>query len=539
MPKAQLVELYAHGLGVIDDARLEFGPGFNVLTGETGAGKTLLLGALGLCLGSDAGTSRYALTPDTRAVALFIRDGGEELSFSRETSSSGRLRSSLNGAPSSVDALRALAEELIVVHGQHDSLALRNRSEIVRLIDESGAVDTSELDALRRELSVARQLRGGFGGDEAARAREIEFLLFQIRELDGAKILSATELNETLEELTRLTTLREGQAAIGEVLELFDAESDAAVLAQFAQALNRLPESDAYDAVRANLRSALIQSREALRELAELGDSDAFDPRILEELDARASVLQQIARKYGGTLEAALRSRDEFEAEHARLTVETDGLEGLDEEIRSLEERETVLARRVRREREVAATQLTEAVGHQLTRVALVHATLRFVVDGDDGSDAQIFFTPNPGLPEGPLATLASGGELSRVLLAISLETANANVVAVFDEVDAGLGGQVAQQIGECLSEVGRGQQVLAVTHLASVAARADHHFVIEKVIDHGVTRTSVRALTGDDRVREIARMLAGNDATAESRALAKQLLENSVEVRAESDFSR
>jgi DNA repair protein RecN (Recombination protein N) len=539
MPKAQLVELYAHGLGVIDDARLEFGPGFNVLTGETGAGKTLLLGALGLCLGSDAGASRYALTSDTRAVALFVRDSGEELSFSREASSSGRLRSSLNGAPSSVEALRALAEELIVIHGQHDSLALRGRSETVRLIDESGAVNTGELDATRRELNDVRHLRDEYGGDKATRAREIEFLEFQIRELDGAAILSATELNDTLEELTRLTTLREGQAALVEVLEQFDAESDDALLAQFAQGLNRLPEGVAYDSVRASLRGALIQAREALRELAELGDSDAFDPQILDELDARASVLQQIARKYGGTLEVALRSKDEFEAQYARLTVEADRLIGLDEEIRSLEEGETLLAGRVRQERKLAATKLTNAVRQQLTRVALAHASLRFVVDGDDGSDAQIFFTPNPGLPEGPLATLASGGELSRVLLAISLETANANVVAVFDEVDAGLGGQVAQQIGECLSEVGRGQQVLAVTHLASVAARADHHFVIEKTIDHGVTSTSVRALAGDERVREIARMLAGNDVTAESRALAKQLLENSVEVRAEADFSR
>jgi DNA repair protein RecN (Recombination protein N) len=539
MPKAQLVELYAHGLGVIDDARLEFGPGFNVLTGETGAGKTLLLGALGLSLGSDASAARYALTSDTRAVALFVRESGEELSFAREASSSGRLRSSLNGAPSSVEALRALAEELIVIHGQHDSLTLRNRGETVRLIDERGDVDTGELDAVRRQLNDARHLRDGYGGDKVARAREIEFLAFQIRELDGAAILSATELDDTLEELTRLTTLREGQTALVEVLELFDAESDEAVLSQYARALNRLPESEAFDSVRSSLRGALIQAREALRELADLGDTDALDPRILDELDARASVLQQIARKYGGTLETALVSRDDFEAQHARLAVEADRLDGLDEEIRALEERETLLAGRVREEREIAATNLTSAVRRQLTRVALAHASLRFAVDGDDGSDAQIFFTPNPGLPEGPLATLASGGELSRVLLAISLETANANVVAVFDEVDAGLGGQVAQQIGECLSEVGRGQQVLAITHLASVAARADHHFMIEKTIDHGVTRTSVRALTGDDRVREIARMLAGDDVTAESRALARQLLENSVEVRVEADFSR
>ena len=539
MPKAQLVELYAHGLGVIDDARLEFGPGFNVLTGETGAGKTLLLGALGLSLGSDASASRYALTPDTRAVALFVRDDGEEWAFSREATSSGRLRSSLNGAPSSVEALRTLADELIVIHGQHDSLTLRSRSETVRLIDESGAVDTSELDALRRQLVDARGLRDDFGGDKTARSREIEFLAFQIRELDGASIRSATELNDTLVELTRLTTLREGQDALNEVLQLFDAEGDEAVLSQFARALSRLPDSAAFDPVRDTLRSSLIQAREALRELAALGDADAFDPQILDDLDARTDVLQQIARKYGGSLESALLMRGEFQAQHDRLLVETDRLDGLDEEIRALEEREAVQARRVREERQRAAAHLTDAVRRQLTRVALAHATLRFVVDGVDGSDAQILFTPNPGQPEGPLATLASGGELSRVLLAISLETASANVVAVFDEVDAGLGGQVAQQIGECLREVGRGQQVLAITHLASVAARADHHFVIEKTIDHGVTSTLVRALAGDERVREIARMLAGDDVTVESRALAKQLLENSVQVRAEADFSR
>jgi DNA repair protein RecN (Recombination protein N) len=539
MPKAKLVELYAHGLGVIDDARLEFGLGFNVITGETGAGKTLLLGALALCLGSDTSASRYALTTDTRAVALFARDGGEEFSFSREASSSGRLRSSLNGAPSSVEALRALAENLIVIHGQHDSLALRSRVETVRLIDESGGVDTSDLDNVRRELKDARQLRDGFGGEKGARHREIEFLAFQMNELDAAAVLSSNELGETLEELTRLTALCEGQAALVEVLELFDAESDEAVLTQFAQALNRLPDGDAYEAVRANLRGALIQAREALHELAALGDADAFDARILEELDARASVLQQIARKYGGTLEAALLARAEFSDRHTRLIDEAERLDGLDQEIGDLEERVTSLARRVRQEREFAATKLTNAVRQQLARVALLHASLRFVVDGDDGSDAQIFFTPNPGLPEGPLSALASGGELSRVLLAISLETANEDVVAVFDEVDAGLGGQVAQQIGECLSEVGRQQQVLAITHLASVAARADHHFVIEKLVDHGVTRTTVREVSGGERVREIARMLAGDEVTTESSALAKQLLENSLEVRTAADFSR
>ncbi len=169
----------------------------------------------------------------------------------------------------------------------------------------------------------------------------------------------------------------------------------------------------------------------------------------------------------------------------------------IDQEIQGLGESEREIAARIRVAREKAAAQAhARAYRSQLTRVALANAALRFVVEGEDGSDAQIMFSPNPGLPEGPLSALASGGELSRVLLALSLETAHRDIVAVFDEIDAGLGGQVAQQIGECLYEVGRAQQVLAITHLASVAARADHHFVIEKRVSEGTTTTLVREVS-------------------------------------------
>jgi DNA repair protein RecN (Recombination protein N) len=539
MPKAQLVELYAHKLGVIDDAHLEFGPGFNVLTGETGAGKTLLLGALGLCLGGDASGSRYALTTDTRAVALFLRGENEELAFTRESSSSGRLRSSLNGAPSSAEALRAFAEDLIIIHGQHDSLLLKNRGEIVRLIDESGGVATAELSDTRRQLREARQLRDGYGGDQDARQRDLEYLEFQLNELDAAQITSPRELDETLSELTRLSSLRDGQSAIAEVVELFDGDHDDAVLPLFAQALGRLPDGDAYASVREALSNVLIGARDSLHELAALADPDAFDPRVLEDLEVRVGVLQHVSKKYGGSLEAAMVTRDEMRLRRQNAESDAARVDAVDQEINELEQREATLARRAKGERDVAAAKLTAAVSRQMSRVALANATVRFVVEGDDGSDAQIFFAPNPGQPEGPLSALASGGELSRVLLALSLETVHSDVVAVFDEIDAGLGGQVAQQIGECLREVGQQQQVLAITHLASVAARADHHFVIEKSIEEGATRTSVREVRGDDRVREIARMLAGDTVTPESRALATQLLENSSEDRTGAELSR
>jgi DNA repair protein RecN (Recombination protein N) len=526
MPSSQLVELYAHGLGVIGDARVEFGEGFNVITGETGAGKTLLLDALDLCLGGDAATSRHAVKNDMRAAALFIDRDGREVVLTREMSSSGRLRSTLDATTTSAEALRTLASELIVIHGQQDSLSLRNRSEILKIIDSSGAVDTSGLDHVRQLLRDARSRRAGFGGDESQRLRELDYLEYQIAELEAVRILSINELADTLSELTRLSELRDGQAALAEVLEQLDGDRDDVLLDRLAAVIERIPQGDAYEGSRESLRGVLEQARETTREMASLADPDVIDPGALMALDERVSALQHITRKYGGSLEVALSTLDDLHAQQKDRLDETSRLLTLDGDIANWEAQEAVLAEAARHDREVAASGLTTAIAQQLPRVALPQASLRFEAHGEDGSDARIVFSANPGLPEGPLQALASGGELSRVLLALSLETVHEDVVAVFDEVDAGVGGQVAQQIGDCLNELGRQQQVLAVTHLASVAAKADHHFVIDKSIVNGVATTSVRRVSGNERVDEIARMLAGDELTAESLALAQQLLE-------------
>jgi DNA repair protein RecN (Recombination protein N) len=525
MPKSRLVELFAHGLGVIEDAHVDFGPGFNVITGETGAGKTLLLGALELCLGGDGTVSRNSILAEMRAAAVFVREDSEVV-LSRESNASGRLRSSIDGVVTSAEALRMLATELIVIHGQHDSLALRNRTEVLRIIDASAGVSTAALDDVRKVRSVALRLREGFGGDEGQRLRELEFVDFQIAELDAVKISSGNELAATLGELTRLSELRDGQAALAAVLEELDADQDDAVLSRLARAIERIPSGQNYEPVRDSLRSALEQARDCVHELASLSEPEAFDATVLDVLNDRASLLQQIARKYGGTLETALALLDELRREREARIAEADRVENLDRELLELDRVERELSLVARVEREDAAARLTEAVRSQLPRVALPHASLRFEVAGDDGSDVQILFTPNPGLAEGPLQLLASGGELSRVLLALSLETVHEDVVAVFDEVDAGVGGQVAQQIGDCLRELGAQQQVLAVTHLASVAAKADHHFVIDKIVDGDATATSIRQVSGTARVEEIARMLAGDVMSLESLALAQQLLE-------------
>ncbi|MEO9180495.1 MAG: hypothetical protein ABI298_02465, partial [Acidimicrobiales bacterium] len=454
--------------------------------------------------------------------------GEREIVLTRESSASGRLRSAINGVSSSAEALRNLAVDLIVIHGQHDSLALRQRGEIVRLVDACGAVSTEELDQTRRALREARQRRTSLGGNEEEREHELDFMSFQIHELESVAITSTDELEETLEELTRLTALRDGQTALSEVLDLLDADTDTALLALFAQAISRLPTAEAYDAPRAMLRGALQQSREGVHELATFANLDAFDPSALKDLEDRATQLQQVARKYGGTLALALATLNDLRKKYQQQLDAASLSSELDGQIVDLQNRSEALARNARDARERAARSLTLAVAKQLPRVALNHATLRFDVDGEDGSQMQILFTANPGQNEGPLQSLASGGELSRVLLALSLETAHEDVVTVFDEVDAGIGGQVAQQIGECLREVSRNRQVLAVTHLASVAAKADHHFVIEKSITKGEVVTSARLLNGAERISEIARMLAGDEITSESRALAQQLLETS-----------
>jgi DNA repair protein RecN (Recombination protein N) len=522
-----LVELYARGLGVIEEARIEFGPGFNVLTGETGAGKTLLLGALELCLGGEASSSRYAVGAETRAVALFTLNDDQEIHFARESSPAGRLRASLDGAPSSAELLRRRARDVIVIHGQHDSLALKSRQEVLGIIDIAGNVRTDDLNDIRREISSLLSERAAWGGDAASRERERDYLAFQCRELDSANLSDPHELTAVLDELTRLSALRDAHDELLYVIDELDGDSDQAVLSRLAHVIARLPRAAGVDDLRDDLSEVLERARADVHELTARAQPDQLDPENIALLEARASQLQQVARKYGGSIQAALDQFEELSARVEELNSAHDRLEALEARLGTLSEREVELAAAVRREREVAGHHLTQRVQGQLPRVALPHATLRFNVDGDDGSEVQILFTPNPGWPEGPLQEMASGGELSRVLLALSLETAHDDVVAVFDEVDAGVGGQVAQQIGECLREVGASQQVIAVTHLASVAAKAAHHFVIEKSVSHGATRTTVREVTGDDRVREVARMLAGDAISDEAHALARRLLES------------
>ncbi len=524
MPRVQLHELYARHIGVIEEARVGFGPGFNVITGETGAGKTLLLGALELSLGAESPSGRFALQSDSKTAALFESEGVERV-LGRDTTATGRLRSSLDGAPTSAEALRELAGSLVVIQGQHDYLTLRNRSNVLRLLDDAGSIDTAQLNHLRLQLHDALDLRLRLGGDEASRQREIDYLDHVVNEITSAKIAGPDELDETLAELLRVEHLIDSLGTVTAVIEGLDGEDDDASLSRTAQLVDSLPTADPFGALRGELFGFLAESRDAVARLRELVNPDMIDFERRASLTERVGELRQLVRKYGGSLSEVLKLALESAERIAEMRSDAERFVSIEGEILRLQAAEREESRRVRKEREFAAVTLTNAIRQQLPRVALPQASLRFDVDGVDGSEAQILFQPNPGMPEGPLQSLASGGELSRVLLAIALETNQEGLVSVFDEIDAGVGGEVAQQIGSCLAQLGHKQQVIAVTHLASVAAKATHHFVIAKSSDGNRTTTTVVEVSGEARVGEIARMLAGDAESQEALELARRLL--------------
>ncbi|MEI6735818.1 MAG: AAA family ATPase [Actinomycetes bacterium] len=522
MPRPQLLSLSVRGLGVIEDSTLDFSDGFTVITGETGAGKTLLVDALTLCLGGDARSPRRGAEMVTSAV--FLDGDGIEVSLQRSLTSGSRLKAVLNGIPTSSEALRATGDQLLALHGQHDSLQLKSRAEVLSLVDSFGSIDTSSLVGLRHQLSALRTEQSRLGGSDDDRTKEREFIGFQVREIESAKIISVDELENSIDELIILSSVREQQGTIAALLELADGD-DGSLLDSLAGGVAALGGVGAVGEARKSLAAVIGQFRSILSELRVLSDNLEADAERIDQLNGRVEHLRMLNRKYGGSLEAVLTELVTLSDRSAFLDSATSRSVIIQDEIDSLELQLIREAARIRSLRTTTANRLTHLVQEQLVRVALPNAQMSIEIDGDDGSEIDIQFRPNPGASAGSLQTIASGGELSRILLALSLVTASDNLVTVFDEIDAGVGGNVAQSIGECLADLSRNRQVIAVTHLATVAAKAEHHFVVEKTVSDGQTTTVVRRLSDLERPAEVARMLAGDGAVSEALALARQLL--------------
>ncbi|MEV4247808.1 DNA repair protein RecN [Streptosporangium canum] len=561
--RPRVEEVRIQGLGVIDEAVLVLSPGFTVLTGETGAGKTMVVTGLGLLFGgradparvrpgSDKATVEGTLVVDPAGrVAQQVQDvGGEiedgELIISRTVSAEGRSRAWLGGRTVPVGTLTYLAEDLVAVHGQMDQQRLlqpgRQRAALDRYAGEDLVKPLRAYEhAYKRHKQVADQLTE-LTARARERAQEADLLKFGLDEVEKAdpKPGEDAELREEVDRLSHADSLRNAaetahRALLGDPMSGEQVMQDA--IALVGQARTAVEAVREFDPVLAGLADRLAEAgyliSDVATELAAYAESVEADPVRLAVVQERQAVLAHLVRKYGEDTGVVLA----WAAQAAQRVTELEGdderIGDLTREHEELTGRLTELAAELTRIRAAAAERFGQAVTEELTALAMPHA--RVVVGmtaaadfGPHGVDeVELRMSPHPASPPLPLNKGASGGELSRVMLAIEVVFAGADPVPtfVFDEVDAGVGGKAAVEIGRRLARLARTSQVIVVTHLPQVAAFADQHLVVEKAGDGSVVRSGVVALDKDGRARELSRMLAGLEDSELGRAHAEELL--------------
>lgn len=527
-----LLELAVSDLGVIDSVTLQLPAGLIALSGETGAGKTLLVDAIDLLMGGRAqpGLVRPGATEAT-VDGRFDLDG-EEIVLTRIVPADGRSRAYINGRPATVSALADVGARLVDLHGQHAHQSLLGVEAQRGALDQFGRIDLEELLDSRQTLNELLEALEELGGDERSRARELDVLRYQVRELDDAAIEGPDEDHRLLLTGETLANAVEHQEAADASLTLLGDDSGARE--QIASAMARLEGRPPFAAESSRLRDILAEMDDLVDAVRAIADGIEQDPEALAQLQSRRHLLQQLCRKYGDDLAEVM-------AEHESLRQRLDELEGHDERAAALDT-QLVAARkklavaqdRVRTEREKAAPALAAAIASHLPDLAMEKADVGVEVDGDDGSQVVFLLSANPGSPLQPLSRVASGGELARAMLALRSVLSEAPPILVFDEVDAGIGGQAGLAVGRSLAALGDRHQVLVVTHLPQVAAFADAHLLVEKRQGDDDTVSEIRLLDSKERQTELARMLSGQPDSKTARKHAKELLAEAASLKAE-----
>ncbi len=553
-----LTQLRIRDFAIVEELELELAAGMTAVTGETGAGKSILVDAIGLLLGdrADSGTIRHGAErtdisaafaldalPAARAwLAERDLDGERECHLRRVVASNGRSRSYINGVPQPAQALRELGELLVDIHGQHEHQSLARRDSQRQLLDDYAGNQTlvAELEAHYRTWSRLRQELRALRQASSERDARLDILRHHLREL-AALNLAEDEVAELEAEQRRLAhasqLLETGQRLLGWLTES-DENSIADRLNQSLRELDGLSRLDARLApVGELLNAALIQIQEASGELRGYVQALDLDPERLAEVEQRLAAAHQLARKHRATPEELPVLRARFETELDTLEHSETRLEDLREAVRNALTAYRADAERLSERRAAAARELGERVSRALAGLGMPGGRFSILLERLDqpapGGLETVEFqvSANPGQPLRPLAKVASGGELSRISLAIQVITAHAARIPtlIFDEVDTGIGGGVAEVVGRQLRALGGNRQVLCVTHLPQVAAQAHQQLKVEKQTDGETTHTQVLPLTTDQRVTEIARMLGGLELTANTLAHAREMVEKAV----------
>jgi DNA repair protein RecN (Recombination protein N) len=540
-----LGELRVRGLGVIDDLTLVLQPGLTALTGETGAGKTLLVEALQLVLGGRAASSLVRGGAEEALVEARFEvpgnDGreGSETILSRAINTGGRSRAWIDGRMAPLARLAEAGGPLVDIHGQRDQQSLRSAASQRQALDQVAQSDLGPLRAARRRRREIEQALGALGGDERDRARAIDLLGHQVSEIDRAAMADEDEEDRLAAEEDLLADLVAHRLAAAEALGALG-EDEHGALDLVGRAAASLSGRRAFDDASARLRGLQAELADVTSELRDLLDTLDEDPERLAAVQARRRLLSELRRKYGATLGAVLEYRAEAANQLAELLGADARAERLAEELADTERAIARAEAEVRADRARAARRLAPAVERRIVDLDLPGARFAIAVsDVGSGEPVQFLFGANPGEPVQPLADVASGGELARATLALRLETSGGPPTIVFDEVDAGVGGAAAIALAAALREASERHQVLVVTHLAQVAATADHHIALRKTMARGRTATEALSLDRDGRVAELARMLSGLPDSATARAHARELLDRGQDVHHESAARR
>jgi DNA repair protein RecN (Recombination protein N) len=555
-----LLELRVENYAVIDTLAVEFAPGLNLLTGETGAGKSILIDALSLLLGEKAfaeairhGAEKAVVSGvfevEEQALTRILEQNGIEpesgqIIVKREIAAGGKGRVFVNNQPATVALLKQLAPALASIHAQNENILAFDAAARLALLDAYAGNDLQDLSAKYATWAAVRDRIAEFERDEQDRLRMADLWSFQKKEIESARLQPGEDQKLEAEKriLANAEKLYTASKAAYELLY----EADASVLAGLSAARKHLEELARFDSKFQESLSALTTAKAAIEDASatarDYAEGIDASPERLAQVEDRLALLDRLKRKYGGSV-------DEVIAYGETVARKLNEIENREEVLRELKKQADIAAgqylnaaQSVSKKRYSAARELQKLVEAEVIQLAM-KAQFKIEVSGSDepeswtaaGFDAVSYLiSPNPGEPLLPVEQIASGGELSRVMLALkatietgkkSKATGNAQRTLVFDEIDTGIGGRAAEAVGKKLKALARSNQVLCITHLPQIASFADHHYLIEKRESGGRARTTVRRLNAEERTEEIARMLSGAKLTETSRQHAEQLL--------------
>lgn len=561
-----LQELSIQNFAIIPKLNISFQPGMTVLTGETGAGKSIIIDAVGLLTGG-RGSQDFIREGADKAVLQGLIDvepgqpitqlldelgiplEDNQLLIHRELHKSGRNVIRVNGSLVNATTLKEIGQHLVDIHGQNEHQELMQVERHLSLLDEYGKKTIGPvLEKYRAAYDTYRSLESAFHkrqADEQAWAQRLDMLSFQSKELADASLVEGEE--EMLEaEYQELTNFQDVLAALSKAHEALDGDWDNNGLETISTAMSAMEDieelSPRYATLTEAVRGAYYELQEAASEILSVRDGLEFDEERLREVDDRLNLIRSLERKYGATITDVLAHQAKVDAELAEMGGGEQSAAELAEQVEVAEQKARTLAVKLHELRLKAAKQLATKIHEQLSDLYMEKAVFSAHITelkelNATGLDAvEFYIQTNPGEGAKPLVKIASGGELSRMMLAMKTIFSREQGITsiIFDEVDTGVSGRVAQAIAEKIAVIGRYSQVLTITHLPQVAAVADNHYFIEKQVVGDRTETSIHTLSEDERVNEVARMLSGDELTDAAKENARDLIQRAVAKRSE-----